>query len=218
MGKALLFINGKPPIHLPSLQDYQLIACTDGAFHYLESKNFPLEQLDFVSGDFDSYAETPNIIHSEKFIHTPDQENTDFHKALEILIKKDATEVDVYGGSGGEQDHYLGNLNTAYRFFNKVKITFYDEYSRYFFIPNFYQECGVLGKTISLVPFPIAQNITTTGLHWPINQEDLDITTRIGTRNIADGNCFTCRYEKGALLVFISHKRNINFDKVNFQN
>ena len=56
MSRALLFINGEPPKTLPSLADYQLIACTDGAFHYLKEKNFPLEKLTFISGDFDSHT------------------------------------------------------------------------------------------------------------------------------------------------------------------
>ena len=41
--KTLLFINGEPPKELPLTGDFQLIACTDGAFHYLKKKNFPLD-------------------------------------------------------------------------------------------------------------------------------------------------------------------------------
>ena len=55
--KALLFINGEPPKNIPEIKDYDLVACTDGAFHYLREKNFPLDLLDFISGDFDSYEE-----------------------------------------------------------------------------------------------------------------------------------------------------------------
>ena len=36
--KALLFINGEPPKNIPEIKDYDLIACTDGAFHYLREK------------------------------------------------------------------------------------------------------------------------------------------------------------------------------------
>ena len=56
MEKALLFINGVPPEKLPGTENYSLIACSDGAFHYLKEKNFPLEKLDFISGDFDSHC------------------------------------------------------------------------------------------------------------------------------------------------------------------
>ncbi|OPC00314.1 thiamine pyrophosphokinase [Elizabethkingia ursingii] len=200
--KALLFINGEPPKNIPEIKDYDLIACTDGAFHYLREKDFPLDLLDFISGDFDSYEESEKIV-SEKLIHTPDQNKTDFHKALEIIIEKGFYEVDVYGGSGGEQDHYLGNLTVAYLFRNKIEITFYDEYSKYFFIPNEFEAQNVLGKIISLVPYPVAENVVTRGLNWPLFGEELNMTGRIGTRNFAVEDTFTCSYTNGTILLFI---------------
>jgi hypothetical protein len=42
--------------NLSHLEQYGLIACTDGAFHYLKRMNFPLDKLDFISGDFDSHS------------------------------------------------------------------------------------------------------------------------------------------------------------------
>ena len=200
--KALLFINGEPPKNIPEIKDYDLIACTDGAFHYLREKNFSLDLLDFISGDFDSYEESEKIV-SEKLIHTPDQNKTDFHKALEIIIEKGFYEVDVYGGSGGEQDHYLGNLTVAYLFRNKMEITFYDEYSKYFFIPNEFEAQNILGKIVSLVPYPIAENVVTRGLNWPLFGEELSMTGRIGTRNFAVEDTLTCSYGNGAILLFI---------------
>ncbi|MCL1669925.1 thiamine diphosphokinase [Elizabethkingia ursingii] len=200
--KALLFINGEPPKNIPEIKDYDLIACTDGAFHYLREKNFSLDLLDFISGDFDSYEESEKIV-SEKLIHTPDQNKTDFHKALEIIIEKGFYEVDVYGGSGGEQDHYLGNLTVAYLFRNKMEITFYDEYSKYFFIPNEFEAQNVLGKIVSLVPYPVAENVVTKGLNWPLFGEELSMTGRIGTRNFAVEDTFICSYGNGAILLFI---------------
>ena len=200
--KALLFINGEPPKNIPEISQYDLIACTDGAIHYLKEKKFPLEKLDFISGDFDSYKQSETEL-SAKLIHTPDQNKTDFHKALEIIIEEGIYDVDVYGGSGGEQDHYLGNLTVAYLFRNKIKITFYDEYSRYFFIPEEFEIRNILGKMISLVPYPFAENVVTKGLNWPLFGEELSMTGRIGTRNFAVEDTFTCTYTKGAILVFI---------------
>lgn len=200
--KALLFINGEPPKNIPETSQYDLIACTDGAIHYLKEKKFPLEKLDFISGDFDSYKQSETEL-SAKLIHTPDQNKTDFHKALEIIIEEGIYDVDVYGGSGGEQDHYLGNLTVAYLFRNKIKITFYDEYSRYFFIPEEFEIRNVLGKMISLVPYPVAENVVTKGLNWPLFGEELSMTGRIGTRNFAVEDTFTCSYTEGAILVFI---------------
>ncbi|WP_426279003.1 thiamine diphosphokinase [Chryseobacterium sp. S-02] len=201
--KALLFINGDAPKSFPDLEQYGLIACTDGAFHYLKNLDFPLEKLDFISGDFDSHSGADENIYEEKFIYTPDQNSTDFYKALEIILQKSFTNIDVFGGSGGEQDHFLGNLTVAYGFKDQLNIKFYDEFSEYYFIPKKYSLKGVKDKMISLYPFPAVENITTKGLNWPLINGSLNITSRIGTRNFAVEEEVSIEYEKGDLLIFI---------------
>ncbi|MCU7618648.1 thiamine diphosphokinase [Chryseobacterium sp. PBS4-4] len=201
--KVLLFINGDAPKSLPNPEDYDLIACTDGAFHYLKNLHFPLEKLDFISGDFDSHSGADENVYEDKFIFTPDQEKTDFHKALEIIAEKGFKDIDVFGGSGGEQDHFLGNLTVAYSFKENLSIKFYDEFSEYFFIPKTFVLKNVKNKLVSLYPFPLVENVTTKGLNWPLTNENLSITTRIGTRNFALEDNVLIEYEKGDLLVFI---------------
>jgi len=201
--KVLLFINGEAPKSLPNPENYGLIACTDGAFHYLKSMGFPLDKLDFISGDFDSHSGSDEDMYEEKFILTLDQDKTDFHKALEIILEKGFSDIDVFGASGGEQDHFLGNLSVAYAFKDRMSLRFYDEFSEYYFIPKNFTLEGVKNKMISLYPFPSAGNITTTGLNWPLTNGDLSITTRIGTRNFAVKDEVSVQYESGNLLIFV---------------
>lgn len=202
-GKVLLFINGDAPKILPDADQYELIACTDGAFHYLKNMGFPLEKLDFISGDFDSHSGADENIYHEKFIHTPDQDKTDFHKALDLILERGFSMADVFGGSGGEQDHFLGNLTVAYTFKDKINLKFYDEFSEYYFIPSSFSVKGVNNKMISLYPFPYVENITTKGVNWPLTNGSLSITSRIGTRNFAVEDEISIEYEKGDLLIFI---------------
>lgn len=201
--KVLLFINGDAPKSLPNPENYNLIACTDGAFHYLKRMNFPLDKLDFISGDFDSHSGSDEDMYQDKFILTLDQDKTDFHKALEIILEKGFTEVDVFGGSGGEQDHFLGNLTVAYAFKDRMKIKFYDEFSEYYFIPNHFKLKGVKNKMISLYPFPAVDNITTKGLNWPLTNDSLSIISRIGTRNFAIEDEVSVEYQSGDVLFFV---------------
>ncbi len=201
--KALLFINGDAPKSFPNPEKYGLIACTDGAFHYLKNLDFPVEKLDFISGDFDSHSGTDENIYHEKFIYTPDQDKTDFHKALEIILEKGFKNIDILGGSGGEQDHFLGNLTVAFRFKDQLNIKFYDEFSEYYFVPKNFIVKNVKGKMISLYPFPTVENITTKGLNWPLKNGSLNITSRIGTRNFAVEDEVSIEYEKGDLLIFV---------------
>ncbi|KNB61205.1 thiamine diphosphokinase [Chryseobacterium sp. Hurlbut01] len=204
--KVLLFINGDPPKSLPNVKEYTFIACTDGAFHYLKQLGFPLEKLDFISGDFDSHSGADENVYEDKFIYTPDQNKTDFHKALDIILEKGYQNIDVFGGSGGEQDHFLGNLTVAYSFKENLNLKFYDEFSEYFFVPKSVVLKNVKDKLISLYPFPTAENITTKGLNWSLNNENLSVTARIGTRNFAIEDEVSIQYEKGDLLVFIGKK------------
>lgn len=205
---ALLFINGTPPQKIPNLEGYACILATDGAFQYLKKSKFPLEKLDIVSGDFDSHCPDPEMLqwarkHQIEILDTPDQDYTDFHKALEILKKKGVKKIDVYGGSGKEQDHFLGNLHVAFLFRKELEITFFDEFSRYFFIKKNFRVNHIKDKTISLFPFPTAENITTKGLHWELNHQDLSLIHRVGTRNVAQEDSVHISYEKGHLLIFI---------------
>ncbi|MCJ7932959.1 MAG: thiamine diphosphokinase [Chryseobacterium sp.] len=201
--KVLLFINGEAPKTLPDPENYGLIACTDGAFHYLKKMGFRLDQLDFISGDFDSHSGSDEDRYQEKFILTLDQDKTDFHKALEIILEKGFSEIDVFGGSGGEQDHFLGNLTVAYGFKDRMEIRFYDEFSEYYFIPRKFKLKGVKNKMVSLYPFPSADQITTKGLNWPLTHGNLSITSRIGTRNFAIEDEISVEYESGDVLFFV---------------
>ena len=197
--KVFLLLNGEVPKTLPNLSDYDLVCATDGAYHFLEeNKIIP----DFVSGDLDSSEEIPKNI---KVIHTPNQDYTDFDKILQILFDKDFFMIDIYGASGKEQDHFLGNLHTAIQWKKKLKLTFLDNHSRYFLADKSTSVSSCKNKTISLIPFPKATNITTEGLQYQLNNEDLIFGERIGTRNKAIKNDIQITFKNGELFIFINH-------------
>lgn len=196
---AFLLLNGEPPLELPDLSNYSIVCATDGAYGFFEKNN---KTPDFISGDFDSVKKLPDNI---EVIHTPNQNFTDFDKALQILFKRGYKTVDVYGASGQEQDHFLGNLHTAILWKDKIKLNFYDNYSSYFLADKqtVINDCN--GKTISLMPFPEANNITTKGLQYPLNNEDLSFAARIGTRNAAVENEVVIDFEYGDMFIFIKN-------------
>jgi len=198
--KALLFINGLVPRRIPDdISVYKLTSCTDGAYkNYV--KNLPFK-IDYISGDMDSLSvgEIPDGI---EIIKTLDQDKTDFQKALQILTEKGIAEVDVYGASGKESDHFIGNIAAALEFKNRLKITFYDDISVFFFSDKHTLLQNVKGKIVSLIPFFKAENIVTKGLQYPLNHEDL-IFPRVGTRNIASENEAEISYSQGELLIYI---------------
>jgi len=198
-GTVFLLLNGEPPKNITNISDYEIICATDGAYQYLrENKIKP----DFISGDFDSIEHIPDEI---EVIHTPNQDFTDFDKILQILFDKGYKKIDVFGASGQEQDHFLGNLHTAIQWKNKLNLTFIDNYSRYFLAEKTTEITNCKNKIVSLIPFPKATNIITKGLQYPLENEDLSFGNRIGTRNKALENNVQITFKTGELFIFINH-------------
>jgi len=201
MSKVVLFLNGEKPLDIPDVQKYSAIYCTDGAYHFLTDCEIT---PDLIIGDFDSIEKLPiDIPH----IHTPDQNYTDFEKAIELIIQQGHKEIDVYAANGLEQDHFLGNMCCALKYKKKIKIRFYDDKQSYYFIKKNTTLTNVINKIISLFPFPIAKNITTKGLKYPLKKSTLNMMkNKIGTRNKAVTNNINITFSKGNLLIFIENK------------
>lgn len=198
--KAFLLLNGAAPKNLPNLASYELVCAIDGGYNHFKNLNI---EPHLITGDFDSIQDIPAHIET---IHTPDQNFTDFDKALQILESKEINIVHVFGGSGKEHDHFLGNISTALQWKSKLKILFFDDFGSYYFIPKKFSMENILNKTVSLIPFPTATKIETKGLQFPLNKETLVFGERIGTRNKALENSISINYEEGNLLLYISNK------------
>ena len=198
--KVFLLLNGETPNEVPDVSKYDVICATDGAYQYLKKHNIVPH---FIAGDFDSLQEVPKEI---EVIKTPNQDFTDFDKILQILFDKGFTTVDVFGASGKEQDHFLGNLHTAIQWKNKLKLTFFDNYNRYFLADKSTKISDCKDKIVSLIPFPKATNIVTKGLEYQLNKEDLVFGERIGTRNKGIQDTVQITFKSGELFIFINHK------------
>ncbi|MFK8011216.1 MAG: thiamine diphosphokinase [Marinicellaceae bacterium] len=198
MKKAALFLNGEKPKVIANLAKYDQVFCTDGAYDFLSSSHIT---PDLIIGDFDSIETLPvHIAHK----HTPDQNFTDFEKALKYIICQDYLKVDVFAANGLEQDHFLGNLTTALKYKSKIRITFYDDHHRYFFMDKKIKIDGVLNKIVSLFPFSKATKVYSKGLQYPLNGRTLNIkNNNIGTRNKAVKNKIKIQFKKGNLLLFV---------------
>ena len=198
-GKVFLLLNGETPKELPILSNYDVICATDGAYQYLKENNI---KPNFISGDFDSLKNIPDDI---EVIKTPNQDFTDFDKMLQILFDKGYKNIDIFGASGKEQDHFLGNLHTAIQWKEKLKLSFFDNYSRYFLADKSTTISDCKNKIVSLIPFPKATNITTKGLQYPLKNEDLTFGKKIGTRNLAVKDKIEVTFSSGELFIFIKN-------------
>ncbi|WP_185862158.1 thiamine diphosphokinase [Blattabacterium cuenoti] len=195
-----LFLNGEnTPIFLKKFSFYKKIFAVDGAFYYLNKLGV---SVDYIIGDLDSLLKK-DIPSENNFIYTYDQRYTDFDKALNIIYKKGFLNINVWGGSGKEQDHFLGNISTALKYKKKLSIIFHDEYYYYFLSEKKTFFNHKKNKKVSLFPFPKVEGLQTHGLKYSINNGFLKIGGNIGIRNESNEKRIEIMYKKGELLIFI---------------
>ncbi|MWP49366.1 MULTISPECIES: thiamine diphosphokinase [unclassified Gilliamella] len=206
---ALLFVNGEPPKFYPNdIDSYTYIAATDGAYHnYLSTSSI---EPDFIIGDLDSYKPNSKIPSKTQIIHTPDQNKTDFEKAILFLADKGVSKFDVYGACGHASDHFLGNISVAIKYYYQYKMTFYDNYCR-FFLAEYEQKIdNVKDHIISLIPLSKVTGLTITGFQYPLIDQTLSLGSSISLRNKAISDVVTISFKNGDLMVFIEDSKNVN--------
>lgn len=197
MKKALLFLNGLPPKNF-IVKPYDIIGCTDGAYNY--AKNLPVK-LDFVLGDFDSL--NPEVVKDIEIIKKPNQNYTDFEKAVHYLIENKINHIDLWGTSGKDDDHFLGNLSVLIQYYKKIEMVFHTD-TQYFFMAKKENIIKLeKDKIVSLFPLNTVKEIITTGLQFPLQKEDLKLGKRIGIRNKSIENEIKISFKKGKMLIFI---------------
>jgi len=145
--KAVLLLNGEPyKGHIPAGNAY--VACCDGAYEWAKDK----VKIDENIGDFDSlpYIPTP----APEKIYPSEKDFTDGEIAIRKLIAGGATEIKIYGGGGGREDHFLGNLQLLYyAHTHNVRAEMITNYSRIFIGGGKIELFGICGKTFSVLPF-----------------------------------------------------------------
>lgn len=190
--KCAIILNGArsrldaqtAPLWDKSGEGYQQIIVADGAWDDLCQQTAFLtlsSSAQIVAiGDGDSIKDKP-----EHFISIDDPNTTDFEKALAYAVAHSITDADVFWGSGGEMDHFLGNLSVAANYAENINLRFFDDKQCYFFVSGQGVEFSILGangNTISLYPFPSA-NVSSRGLRYPLDKLSLDLCRQQSLRN-----------------------------------
>lgn len=108
--KGIILLNGEP--YMGDIDtDGALVYCCDGAYKWAKNK----VRIDKNIGDFDSLDEIPSPPPEE--IYPAEKDFTDGEIALFKLLESGVSEIEIYGGGGGREDHFLGNIHLLYRAF-----------------------------------------------------------------------------------------------------
>ena len=160
--------------------------------HVPEAAKLP----DFITGDFDSITdETRAFFSGRRFIETPDQDETDFTKALRVLAERGPAGlawVTVVAENSGRIDQVLSNIHTLYtaRELLTAPVFLLAAESLSFLLPagrhKLHLPAELRRDWCSLVPVGApAAAVTTTGLQWDLDGHRMAFGGLISTSNRA---------------------------------
>lgn len=195
-------LNGEP--YDGKIDGGDLVYCCDGAYAWAKDRI----KIDENIGDFDSLKEKPYP--PPKKIYPEEKDFTDGEIAMRQMIKSGADEIDVYGGGGRREDHFLTNLHAAYYAFKRgVFCRMITNYSVMFFISEKYEFKNLKGKTLSLIPFFGDCTVgNSKGLYYPLNNLTLRIgECGLGTSNVIISDEAAVSGVKGVLLACIDRSK-----------
>ncbi|WP_353531907.1 thiamine diphosphokinase [Cognatishimia sp. WU-CL00825] len=156
-----------------------LVAADGGAAHCLAADRMP----DAVIGDMDSLgALAAQGIASERLHAIPEQDSTDFDKALRNIT---APLVLGVGFCGARMDHQLACYNVLVRQPHKRCVLLGDTDVVFLAPPNLKLDLQP-GTRVSLFPLGLVEGVSD-GLKWPIAGLNFTPDGRIGTSNAALG-------------------------------
>lgn len=177
--KGVLLLNGEPYSGEIDCAGAYVICC-DGAYDWARDR----VKIDENVGDFDSLPYTPAPQPSE--VYPSEKDFTDGEIALFKLIDKGVEKIEIYGGGGGREDHFLGNLHLLYSAHRRgVKAVMINDSSYIFIGSGKVELCGLKGKTFSVLPFGGAVHIMgSTGFKYP-EPPVINYGECIGVSNVA---------------------------------
>ena len=145
--RAILLLNGQPYRGEINTQN-AFVVCCDGAYEWAKDK----VRIDKNVGDYDSLPYVPTPPPSK--IYPAEKDFTDGEIAMNALFERGVDTIEIYGGGGGREDHFLGNLHLLYLAHARdVSAQFITETSVIFPGNGKVTLKGAKGATFSVLPF-----------------------------------------------------------------
>lgn len=197
--KGIILLNGEPYIGQIDSSD-SVVYCCDGAYSWAKGK----VKIDENIGDFDSLKGKPYP--PPKKIYPSEKDFTDGEIAMRKMLSLGVNEIEIYGGGGKREDHFLCNIHTMYYAFRSgASCRMITNFSEMFFVNGEYTFEGKKGKTLSLIPFCGDCFVKDSfGLYYPL--KGLALRTGfagLGTSNVITEDKAYIKGVEGDLLVCI---------------
>lgn len=193
--KGIILLNGEP--YLGAIDDKDAVVyCCDGAYKWANGK----VRIDKNIGDFDSLGSIPDPPPEE--VYPSEKDFTDGEIALKKMLAEGIKDIKIYGGFGGREDHFLGNLQLLYLAHKSgAKCEMISEKTKIFVSRGHISLGEYLYKTISVLPFGGPLHIMgSEGLKYEY-PEILNYGECRGVSNIVESTSASLTVEGVALII-----------------
>jgi thiamine pyrophosphokinase len=203
---AIVFAGGEAHAQPLPDPDAMVIAADSGYDHAVAAGI----DVDVLVGDLDSVS-PDGIFHAKNTgvtieRHDTDKEATDIELSLDRAVASGATTIDLYGGEGGDLAHLLGlaSLIAADKY-KEISINWHTASGVTRIVRH---GCplrvpAIVGTRVSLVPATNATGVTTTGLAWKLDGDDLARGSSRGLSNTTNESEIAVTVASGVLLVTV---------------
>lgn len=208
-GTCLLVLAGQPPsdeLITWRMEEADYSIAVDGGYLCFRQAGLVPDTL---IGDMDSLSdeEHPGSEFPElKVMHLHEQDSTDFEKALNwIQVNTNIKKLIILGGLGKRTDHLTTNLLVASVADQSLEITFDDDQE---WMRRVTPSCplslhGRKGANLSILPLCESSGVTTKGLQWELNSENIGGSKIVGQSNRCKSDLVEIKCETGNFFVFL---------------
>ncbi len=202
---VVVVTGGDPidPAHVRALPPFVHVIAADSGIEHAQALGLA---IDLAVGDFDSVA--PEALARAEATgavverHPTAKDATDLELALDAATALQPSRIHVLGGHGGRLDHLLANaMLLAAPAYAAVDITAEMGRARLTIVRTVAELTGPIGALVSLVPLHgTAERVTTSGLLFPLDAEDLHPGSTRGISNELVRPSASIRVERGVLV------------------
>jgi thiamine pyrophosphokinase len=203
----VVVVTGGDPVersHLPELPDGARVVAADSGVDHALALGL---HVDLVVGDFDSASpasvERAADLGASVERHPVAKDATDLELALDAARAMGPRRIHVLGGHGGRLDHLLANVLLLARPEHAgIAITARMGAARVTVVRDTAELHGPIGDLVTLLPaYGPACGVTTNGLLYPLDAEDLAPGTTRGVSNELIDDPATVTLADGVLVV-----------------
>lgn len=202
---TVLVVTGGDPV--PSgvaagLPHADLVVAADSGLDHARALGL---KPDVVVGDFDSVtAEALRAFEGPLERHPVEKDATDLELALRLAVSRNPERIVVVGGHGGRLDHFLANALVLTTVPEGIDVEWRAGPATIHLVREALSIVGHPGSYVSLVPVGgDARGVRTSGLKWPLDDEDLPSGGTRGVSNQFAASEAVVSVRSGSLLVVI---------------